>query len=161
MNKERSCCVHFSSIDCKNETLVQASDASVAAIIKFRKRWSLLDGEACVVARESQQNFSDAEAEQRCDIWYHRKCYQKFTNKRTLEMAGRRLLKCEQSRKEAEPPRKTRQTMPLGLVPSLSRSSETSSTASRSGSSRRSASILPEVCIICKKKEHYYTDKVG
>jgi hypothetical protein len=78
-----------------------------------------------------------------------------FKNKRLIELAEKRLAKknlnepsqgeIENAAATVEPPRKSKRR---------EKSADSSSTG-------RTAGILPNLCIICKKKELFYNDKVS
>ncbi|CAB4036858.1 Hypothetical predicted protein [Paramuricea clavata] len=158
---ESKCFIHFSTVSEIDEILIAATKASLCKIIECRKRWSVLDGEARSISEQSFA-FLSGDDEQIIEgsvetlptsRFYHRKCYQSFTNKRLIELAEKRLARKnlnEPSQREienaaatVEPPRKSKRR-------------EKSSDSSSRG---RTVGILPKLCIICKKKELFYNDK--
>ena len=160
---ESKCFIHFSTVYEINEILIAATKASLCKIIECRKRWSVLDGEARSLSEQSFA-FLSSDDEQIIEgsvetlptsRFYHRKCYQSFTNKRLIELAEKRLAKknlnelsqgeIENAAATVEPPRKSKRR---------EKSADSSSTG-------RTAGILPKLCIICKKKELFYNDKVS
>jgi hypothetical protein len=160
---ESKCFIHFSTVSEIDEILIAATKASLCKIIECRKRWSVLDGEAKTISEQSFA-FLSGDDEQIIEgsvetlptsRFYHRKCYQSFTNKRLIELAEKRLAKknlnepsqgeIENAAATVEPPRKSKRR---------EKSADSSSTG-------RTAGILPKLCIICKKKELFYNDKVS
>ena len=157
-DKESKCFIHFSAISKDDEVLITATGTSLCKIVECRSRWIVLDGEAREVSERSFQYMNENEGKQlicdeaavRSDLFYHRKCYQKLTNKRVIEMAEKRVGSKEKtSEKTNEPQRKSR------------RSIASSSTSSIAKVKTKSTGILPRICIICKKKELYYNNKVS
>ena len=69
--------------------------------MECRKRWSVLDGEAIRISEHSfgflsgnVEQIMEGSVETLPTSWfYHRKCYQSFTNKRLIELAEKRLAK--------------------------------------------------------------------
>ena len=99
-----------------DEILITATNASLCKIIQYKNRWMLLDGDTRTVSEQSFQYLSvDDEqiilgqhgAEILTTKWfYHRKCYQNFTNKRLIEQAEKRIVK-KDKQTSVEPPRKS------------------------------------------------------
>ena len=92
------------------------------------------------------------------ELAFHRKCYSAFTNKTLLNRAEARHKKAEK-----------KITSPLASVDRDSDNSDpipkkvlrSSLEASTSATRSKKKHVLPPVCIVCKKKDLYYTDSVG
>lgn len=164
-DKESQCFIHFSAISKDDEILITATGTSLCKIVECRSRWIVLDGEAREVSERSFEYMNENEGKQlicdeaavRSDLFYHRKCYQKLTNKRVIEMAEKRVGSKEKtSEKTNEPPRKSRRSST-----ETASSTASSSTSTSANVKTKSTGILPRICIICKRKELYYNDKVS
>jgi hypothetical protein len=161
---ESKCFIHFSTVSEIDEILIAATKASLCKIIECRKRWSVLDGEAKTISEQSFA-FLSGDDEQIIEgsvetlptnrFLYHRKCCQSFTNKQLIELAEKRLAK-----KNLNEPSQRQIENAAGTVepPRKSRRREKSADSSSGG---RTVGILPKLCIICKKKELFYNDKVS
>ena len=156
-DKESKCFIHFSAISKDDEILITAT-GTLCKIVECRSRWIVLDGEAREVSERSFQYMNENEGKQlicdeadiRSDLFYHHKCYQKLTNKRVIEMAEKRVGSKEKTlEKTNEPQRKSRQSIASSSTPSIAKVKT------------KNTGILPRICIICKKKELYYNNKVS
>ena len=153
------CFIHYNNVSDLDELLITATKASLCKIIQCRNRWASLDGEARSISEKSYGYLSvdqehiiqgQGSVETLTTRWfYHRKCYQNFTNKRIIELAEKRAAKKdeESSASATEPPRKSQRR----------REGDDSTSSSRD----RTSGVLPKVCIICKKKELFFNDKVS
>ena len=91
---ECKCFIHFSTVSEIDEILITATKASLCKIVECRKRWSVLDGEARSISEQSfgflsgdDEHIIEGSVETLPTTWfYHRKCYQSFTNKRLIEL---------------------------------------------------------------------------
>ena len=99
--EECKCFIHYNYVSQFDEILITATNASLRKITQCRNRWMLLDGDTRTVSEQSFQHLSVDDkqiilgqhgAEILTTKWfYHRKCYQNFTNKRLIEQAENAL----------------------------------------------------------------------
>lgn len=88
----KSCAIHFDIKD-KRCKLIQATKTSWQRILEFKESWRVLSWVECqqkVVA----ENLKPSD----CEIWYHRECYQRFTDKGKLS----REIKKQEDRERQE-----------------------------------------------------------
>lgn len=149
--EECKCFIHYNNVSQFDEILITATNASLCKIIQCRNRSMLSDGDTRTVSEQSFQ-YSSVDDEQIILLqhgaeilttrwFYHPQCQQNFTNKRLIEQAEKRIAK-KDKQTSIEPPRKSQRRR-------------------ESGDSRGETSgVLPKVCIICKKKDLFYNDKV-
>ena len=139
------CCL---PITCEeNSAILPVSDKSLRKIKECIEEWRYLDGaerekaEKFTVGSEQLDNF-DA-------FGYHSQCYKRFTDKTKIERAKKRCAKLNNST-----PGDSR-----ALTPPPRKSSQVSYTenAGCTQLSRRSMSISPDQCVICKG-ERYIKD---
>ena len=88
-------------------------------------------------------------------LWYHRNCYSIFCNKEHVSRAEKRKLKARETQLVVAGGKGLKPQTPSHH---LLRSSMPSSSGSEAA---RNVHILPEICIICKKKDVYKMDKVS
>ena len=98
------------------------------------------------------------------DLYYHKECYMRFCDKSKVARAETRTCKIEEKSyatekgKQSDQANVNEQGEHLQPMRSSARiASILSSTASVEG---RTAHVMPELCIICKRKDAYITDKV-
>ena len=163
-----SCIAHFETVDSDSQ-LIKFTDVTLAKFLSSREGWLQFQGkEHYVVAVNSLQYFDENE---KCTnntegpLFYHKRCYQKFTDVQKLERARQEFAKksivlrndnecsltvTEETSEEGEAstsadlisysPKKTRSTRRGSLL-----------------ATKNLAGILPKTCLICKKEEIYYT----
>lgn len=143
---------------CETDTgpLTNFTETSFKRFLEYRQQWLQLDGRQNDAACDSLRVISN-EDETKSNVrnfqqyFYHRKCYSSFTNKTLLSRAQARSekRKVEETTQKSSPPSSRRK---------LLRSSSTSKAISVHAKSQH---VLPAVCIICKKKDSYFTDNVS
>ena len=155
---ENTCFIHCE--DCVGP-LTNFTEVSFQRFLECRKQWMRLDGRQRDIALNTTQIISIEEGdryENFKELAFHRKCYSAFTNKTLLNRAEARHKKAEK-----------KITSPLASVDRDSDNSDpipkkvlrSSLEASTSATRSKKKHVLPPVCIVCKKKDLYYTDSVG
>ena len=141
-DEDSECLIHFSTTSKDEDILITATRTSICKIIECRARWNVLNGEARNVSQRSLDYIDEAEGEHLVSekettllpghFFYHRKCYQKFTNKRLIQQAEKRTSKREGAFEHSnEIPRKSRRTS-TEYQPSTSSSSASATSTSTS-----------------------------
>jgi hypothetical protein len=127
MASYKTCGLHVATDLSDSEKLIESSDKSINRIADFVQQWIHLDGVEQTVASDFDSLLQDGETH---TIYYHRKCYMRFTDKVRVQKAKRRA-KSE---------------------------SENNSTQKRLKRStcRSNASLFPNTCIICEKDHYMY-----
>ena len=150
------CLIHF---DGKRGPLTPFTDVSFKKFLLFREQWVALDGEQKEVAEKSFSVVKDAEIPTNPEnLYYHRECYSKFTNKSLVTHAKRRCEKNEGFDKISNIANETLpSTNDKTQVPEKFLRSSTNETVRVKP---RNPHVLPPTCIICGKENHYITDSV-
>ena len=96
---------------------------------------------------------------------YHRGCYSAFTNKTLIQQAEKRVCKKHEYQAQ-ETTADTIETLASvndeATIPKRAlRSSTVDFLTEENIEKRRSVHVLPAICIICKKKTSYVTERVG
>ena len=151
------CLIHF---DGKRGPLTAFTDVSFKKFLLFRKEWVALDGEQKQVAEKSFSVVKDVEVPTNPEnLYYHRECYSKFTNKSLVTHAKRRCEKNEEINKISNI---ADETLPstndeAQVIPEKFLRSSTDETVRVRP---RNPHVLPPTCIICGKENRYITDSV-
>ena len=138
--------------------LTQFTSCTFDRFKERRNEWLHLDGEQ----REIAEKFLTIEQEQLCyendylPFFYHKECYRRFTDKTKMERAATRLKKVDlkHNKQIVNLEEKIRP-----LTRRLIDKPESVKVTQQENSTGKD--ILPEICIICKKLENYYTDLVS
>ena len=154
------CIIHFSKVDAFLP-LIQFTSCTFDRLKERRNEWLHLDGEQREIAEKSLE-FLTIEQEQLCyendspPFFYHKECYRRFTDKTKMERAATRLKKVDlkHNKQIVNLEEKMRP-----LTRSLLDKPESVKVTPQENSTGKD--ILPEICIICKKLENYYTDPVS
>ena len=139
--------------------LTNFTEVSFERFLECRKKWIQLDGRQKDIALRTTQIISIEEEyryENFKELAFRRKCYSAFTNTTLLHRAEERRKKAE---KEIKSPltsvdQGSSDPIPKKVFPS-------SLAASTSATRSRNEHVLPPDCIVCKKKDLYYTDLVS
>lgn len=153
-----SCCIiHFAKVD-PALPLIKFTTCTLERFVERRKQWLYLDGEQKEVAEKSLEFLPiDQDTLYSAQFYYHKECYCKFTDKTKVERAIARSQKSDvivgghystQDEDERRP-----------LTRSLIKPESVVARTTKLVSSR--SDVLPEICIICKKVESYFTDPVS
>ena len=146
----QECCLHFHNVQCGGN-IYAFSDISLQRVIEFSSQWIALDGEAQSVS-SSFRNLLETHSNSSFvggTFGFHRECYQRLTNKTTLQRAEKRLSKAtavdlKVRDNDTDRKRMTRQSNVSAIGKLKSRNS----------------AILPDICIICQK-DQYTRNKNG
>lgn len=166
----KQCLIHIPK---KTGDLQKSTAYTATKIREFCRQWIDLDGNQQVIASRIAstveswpENITNDE-----EFYYHKECYIRFCDKQQIARAEKRIQK---SRKDAESNKVTPECHDQNSSHSLNSPEESSCRKSARLYERietqdrpyteqrpRSKHVLPEHCIICKKKDVYITDKVG
>ena len=145
------CLIHFAGTkDC----LCPFSKKRFETFLCRREEWLQFEEAASVIAKNSLQVCRQDESSENCEqYFFHQKCYNSFTDISKIKRARQQQkvvnydAEKEKSREEVEEPQS----------PKPKQRSRVSGQQGQ-GSNRN---VLPDVCIICKRKISYIRDKVS
>ena len=161
----RQCFIHFKG---KSGEICKLTSHTIIKINEYCEKWLSLDGEqsqiAANVAEKVKRWSLDTEGELREEIEnveYHKECYIRFCDKTKIERSEKRVKKIALNQGEAstfvpEPTDDDR-----SVLETVARvSPRTQLKSGKEKVPRRNKHILPEQCIICKKRDSYISEKV-
>ena len=158
LSRSPTCLVHF-----KDETgpLTCFTKTSFEKFLISQEQWIKLDGEHQKIAEKTSDVVRQVKSQDQPlptiqNLYYHRKCYSKFTNVTLIKRAQSRCSK-QSVKAETENEIIPQKTSHENSFPpkKLLRSDQSSSFKSRN------KHVLPPVCLICQKEDTYVTDQVS
>ncbi len=161
----RSCFIHFKE---KSGELCKFTPRTIVRVKEYCAKWLELDGEPKEIALRIAnvvQDWPDGPDHvleilpaETVDLRYHKECYVRFCDKSKVTRVEKRMKNIPVSEN------------PLVTLPHDEESAEVQSMRSSariasmleggSSTKRRSIYVMPEQCIICKRKDAYIMDKV-
>lgn len=163
------CIIHFDDQDATSST-IRFTRITFERFIERRNQWLSLDGDQQRIARKSLDFFPHDEEELVTtdgapELFFYKDCYRKFTDKTKVERAMHRISK---SRTKIQPSATDQREEELQSLGNINRPLTRRSLSSPANSGEQSSTVvsrnkhvLPEVCIICRKKDFYFTDPVS
>ena len=150
------CLIHFEG-ECG--PLTNFTEVSYQKFLVCREIWLTLDGVQRIIA-EKTMHVTAEDCTTFEHLAYHRTCYSKFTNKTLIQRAKERVQKRPTRLLTAETVDDETNDDDGDEVPApkLLRSMAPKLTDEVKP---KNAHVLPAVCIICNKKESYFTDRVN
>ena len=149
------CLIHFEG-ECG--PLTNFTGVSYQKFLDCREIWLTLEGVQRNIAEKTMHVPADCDTFER--LAYHRTCYSKFTNKTLIQRAKERVQK--------------RRTIPLTpeTVDDETNDDDDDEVPARKllrsmapkltdEAKPKNPHVLPAVCIICNKKESYFTERVS
>jgi hypothetical protein len=127
----------------------QSTIAANAA--KRIERWSL-HSESGALGCEIASEIANAR--------YHKECYVRFCDKTKVERAEKRIIKKKAVVVDASTEEGASTPVAIRPAPVPVRISPRTLISDSEGTARRNKHVLPEKCIICKRREMYKLDKV-
>ena len=155
------CLIH---IDGESGPLTNFTEVSFKKFLDCRAICLTLDGIQLDIAEKTTKITCD-----NCNTFtgpsYHRGCYSAFTNKTLIQRAEKRVCKKHEYQAQ-ETTADTIETLAKvndeATIPKRAlRSSTVDFLTEENIEKRRSVHVLPAICIICKKKTSYVTERVG
>ena len=155
------CLIH---IDGESGPLTNFTEVSFKKFLDCRAIWLTLDG--------IQRDIAEKTTKITCDncttftsLSYHRGCYSAFTNKTLIQRAEKRVCKKHEHQAQ-ETTADTKETLANvndeATIPKRAlRPSTVDFLTEENIAKRRSVHVLPAICIICKNKTSYVTERVG
>lgn len=150
-NKIFACLIHCTRTE---DTLFPFTKKRFETFLRRRKEWLQLEDSISAIAKNSLEVCPENESSERCDQYhFHQKCYNTFTDVSKIERANQQKEgpKVEDNdgngddqQHESESPKPKRRTRVAG----------------KHVLHNPSQNVLPDVCIICKKKDSYINKKV-
>lgn len=150
-----TCIIHFEGVD---ERLTSFTECTYNKFLERREEWRSVFDNTNEVAVKSFEfiaeglDFSSSEVQ---EASFHYTCYRRFTDKSKLERARKRKAKeidtCDELSELINPDELGRK---------VNTRSSSSLVVEADENDGRSKDILPHICLICKKKTLYVSDKV-
>lgn len=143
------CLVHFDSVQSSN--LIRFTTKSLKRVTECRKEWMKYDSEPLKnICMKSFDLFPQSEGENWLEetiseLFYHRQCYQRFTDCGKLKRAS------DKKKKSKEVGSDQNDVVSVKHLRSSVKKPSTCSVGAKSGH------VLPAVCIICNKETIYKT----
>lgn len=161
-----SCLIHFEG---KSGELCKLTTYTLVKIKEYCNKWVNLDGEQKEIASKLVnvvRQWPDIEQELMPtgtgDLYYHKECYVRFCDKSKVARAETRTSKIKEKSYATEKGKQSDQANEQGehLQPMRSSARIASISSGTASVERRTAHVMPELCIICKRKDAYIMDKV-
>lgn len=167
MGDSPSCLIHFEG---KSGELCKLTTYTLVKIKEYCKKWVKLDGEQKEIAIKLVnvvREWPDIEPEVMPigtgEIYYHKECYTRFCDKSKVARAEARISKTKGESYKTEKKTKSDQAVEQGehfIQPMRSSTRIASMISGAATAERRTIHVMPELCIICKRKDAYIMDKV-
>lgn len=147
------CLIHFPGI---NDSLRPFTEKRFKTFLCRREEWLQLDETASVIAKNSLEVCPLDESSENCEQYhFHQKCYNSFTD---ISKVKRAATKGSQEPKVANDD--VEKEIPFDDIEEP-QSPKPKRRSRVSGQQRSNRNVLPDVCIICKRKISYIRDKVS
>ena len=145
--KNNECLIHFAET---KDSLRLFTKKRFETFLCCREEWLQLDGAPSVIVKNSLEICHHRESSENCEQYcFHQKCYNSFTDISKIKGARQQPKAFIDVEKEMHP---EEVVAPQSPKPKRSRMSE---------QQRSNRNVLPDICIICKRKTSFIRDKVS
>ncbi len=158
VNKHVPCVCHV--VEIENEQIRPFSDASCAKLLDCVDKWKTLDGIECFIASNFKPDCKEGGG-------FHRKCYQRFTDKCRIAQAEKRIENGRPRSVHNPEAHEVNTTSSTSDIDEYSQPSVKRRLRSETGSTdiscvhRRSLHVLPPLCLICKDANKRVYNKIA